>query len=435
MLKAQIPSKTQDVLAPNFQYDACCNRPIQPRLRVLGSALSITIENAPSSIGTASENAMVLKDPFVSKRHCSIHGDRDKFWIQDEGSRNGTWVDNTRVERAAVRVDSKIVVGRTHLQVVLPHEATSAFGIVGEHSLIKNVLRKIVRYASCSIPVLIQGETGTGKELVARALHTCSNVCKGSFEPINCGAIPKELAESEFLGHAAGAFTGAAKARKGAFERASGGTIFLDEVGELPLAIQPKILRILEEQAVQRIGEDQRRPIDVRIITATNRELQHEIKKENFRLDLYHRLAVGIIELPPLRERAEDIPLLINHFLHEIESTYHFPMKADESAVQYLAKQQWPGNIRELKNALYRASFESGPLLTVNDFRFLEVGEHSRQLHSDGHVQCVGRRFSEIRREVYAQVLKNHRGNRSAAAMALGVPKSTFFDHIREMNL
>jgi len=288
----------------------------------------------------------------------------------------------------------------------------------------------VVRLGVSDQPVLITGETGTGKELVARALHECSPGRLGPFEALNCAAIPRELAEAELFGHTQGAFTGATRERRGAFERASGGTLFLDEIGEMPLELQPKLLRVLEEREVQRLGDEERRPVRFRLLAATHRDLLAEAERGRFRMDLFHRIAVGLLELPPLRERPEDIPLLARHFLR---------LELDDEAMALLQEHPWRGNVRELRNTLQRAALavaQQGCLGSAEVRKVLHPAQGAGAAAAEpGLVQCLGRRFDEIRRDIYLLNLRANGGSRTAAASALGIAKSTFFDQVREMEV
>jgi transcriptional regulator with PAS, ATPase and Fis domain len=245
----------------------------------------------------------------------------------------------------------------------MPQENAEFASIIHRSPVMQRVIAQAKRVAIRSIPVLIEGESGTGKELMARAIHRASPRAGKPFIPVNCGAIPPELVESEFFGHKKGAFTGAAADRKGHFERADGGTIFLDEIGELPKAIQVKLLRALQEGEVTPIGSSEARKIDVRVVAATNRTLINEVAEGNFREDLFYRLAVAIIKLPPLRERVGDISLLIDALMQQVNATAgeigikH--KKISASAKNLMLQHEWPGNIRELFNTLQRAAIWS----------------------------------------------------------------------------
>lgn len=227
--------------------------------------------------------------------------------------------------------------------------------MVGESPSIKSLRSIIERVAPSDARVMILGENGTGKELVARSIHDCSSRCRGPFVEVNCAAIPSELIESELFGHEKGAFTSAIKQRKGKFEQANGGTIFLDEIGDMSLDAQAKMLRVLQERKICRVGSDKDIDIDVRIIAATNKDILDEIKQRHFREDLYHRIGVIIIHVDPLRDRIEDLPLLVHHFLEHICEEYNIDCKEiTEAALKKLSELRWSGNIRELRNVVER---------------------------------------------------------------------------------
>jgi two-component system response regulator AtoC len=234
-------------------------------------------------------------------------------------------------------------------------------GLVGRSAAMRAVYRLLEKAAAVDATVLVEGETGTGKELAARAIHVLSARRARRFVPVNCGALPGELVESELFGHARGAFTGAASARPGLFQEAEGGTIFLDEVGELPLAAQVKLNRVLQEREVRRVGETQAVPVDVRVVAATHRDLREEVRAGRFREDLFYRLNVIAVTLPPLRERAEDVPLLAAHFLEKHARALRRTLGGfAPEALRRLAAHPWPGNVRELENVVERAVAVAG---------------------------------------------------------------------------
>ena len=240
--------------------------------------------------------------------------------------------------------------------------------IVGESEEIVYVRHLIDKVAPSQARVLITGENGTGKELVARWLHAKSTRSSAPFVEVNCAAIPSELIESELFGHERGAFTSAVKQRKGKFEQADGGTLFMDEIGDMSLSAQAKVLRALQERKISRVGSDRDIDVDVRVIAATNKNLREEIAKGNFREDLYHRLSVIVISVPPLRSRYQDIPMLVDYFISHICSEYDMPRKAIEAqAVIMLSKMRWSGNIRELRNVVERLIILSGDRITRTD--------------------------------------------------------------------
>ncbi len=239
-------------------------------------------------------------------------------------------------------------------------QPTGRFGLVGASAAMREVYRKIELYAPSDAAVIVTGETGTGKELVARALHDQGPRRAGAFVAVNCSAIAAELLESELFGHEKGSFTGAQRTHRGRFERAHGGTIFLDEVGDMPLAAQAKLLRVLEEGMVERVGAERPVPVDVRVVGATNVPLERAVHDGRFRADLYHRLAVLRIALPPLRQRPEDIPLLVEYFLHEFRRKYaRVVERLTPEAMALLDAYLWPGNVRELRNVLERVFVET----------------------------------------------------------------------------
>ena len=242
--------------------------------------------------------------------------------------------------------------------------------IIGTSEPMQHVRRLIDKVAPCDARVLITGENGTGKELVARWLHAKSNRAGAPFVEVNCAAIPSELIESELFGHERGAFTSAIKQRKGKFEQASGGTLFMDEIGDMSLAAQAKVLRALQESRISRVGSDRDIEVNVRVVAATNKNLREEIQKGNFREDLYHRLAVIVVRVPPLREHAGDIPALVEHFIRTIASEYgSAPKPIDADALAELQRMPWSGNIRELRNVIERLIILSGDRITARDVK------------------------------------------------------------------
>ena len=246
--------------------------------------------------------------------------------------------------------------------------ATVIEPIVGQSDEIVHVRHLIDKVAPSQARVLITGENGTGKELVARWLHAKSTRAQAPFVEVNCAAIPSELIESELFGHERGAFTSAVKQRKGKFEQADGGTLFMDEVGDMSLSAQAKVLRALQERKISRVGSDRDIDVDVRVIAATNKNLREEIAKGNFREDLYHRLSVIVISVPPLRTRHGDIPMLVSHFITNICNEYNIPVKPIEAtAIDTLSKMRWSGNIRELRNVIERLIILSGNRITADD--------------------------------------------------------------------
>ncbi len=333
--------------------------------RLLGedaaAAIQFTAERDGCAIGAHPSNDVVLNDPLVSRFHCEITAGPAGLRLRDLGSRNGTIVDGVVAYDALLRDGSVIRVGSSSLRVALSEQSlpvrlssrTSFGGLVGASAAMRAAFARLERAAASDATVLLEGETGTGKEAAAQALHDAGARREGPFVVVDCSAIPESLIEAELFGHEKGAFTGATERRIGAFEEASGGTIFLDEIGELPLAMQPKLLRVLEQRTLRRVGGNARIPADVRVIAATNRNLRAEVNEGRFRPDLYYRLAVVTIVLPPVRERPEDIALLADHLLASLGADDE--ARASLHSPEVLARWKrgaWPGNVRELRNHL-----------------------------------------------------------------------------------
>jgi transcriptional regulator with PAS, ATPase and Fis domain len=313
-------------------------------------------------VGTGKDCDITLKDPTVSRLHLILRMEGDRIRVIDPGSRNGTTVDGTLVRDAYARPDSSIVIGASTLRmrmlsdvVELPLSSNDRFGrLLGKSIPMRRIFAILERVSGTDSTLLVEGETGTGKELVARGVHEASQRADRPFVVFDCSAVSSTLVESELFGHLRGSYTGAVADRPGAFEDADGGTLFLDEIGELPLDLQPKLLRALEEREVRRLGSNKARRVDVRVVAATNRLLSRAVDHGAFREDLYYRLAVIPIRLPPLRERPEDIPLLVRHFEAELSARGRPAPPIPEAVVAAFAAQSWPGNVRELRNAVAR---------------------------------------------------------------------------------
>jgi transcriptional regulator with PAS, ATPase and Fis domain len=318
-----------------------------------------TLAAGTAKIGTAPGNHLRLTDPTVSRIHCELTLVPGGVRIADTGSTNGTFVDGHRVRDADLGGGTSVRIGATTFRVSVgddsisvPLAARDSFGgVVGASVEMRRVYALMERAAPTNSTVLLQGETGTGKELVARAIHDASKRAGGPFVAIDCGAIAPNVIESELFGHVRGAFSGAVGDRKGLFEEADGGTLFLDEIGELPIALQAKLLRALETFEVRRVGGNTVKKVDVRVVAATNRALSQAVNEGAFREELYYRLAVLEIVLPPLRIRREDIPALAQHFHAQFVGDQR-PLSAD--VVSALMTRSWPGNVRELRNFIER---------------------------------------------------------------------------------
>lgn len=314
--------------------------------------------------------------------------------------------------------------------------------LIGTGAEIQRLKEDIKLVAKSDLAVLVMGETGTGKELVARSIHSYSRRFDRPLIYVNCAALPETIAESELFGHKKGSFTGAIHDRMGKFEVANNGTLFLDEIGELPISIQAKLLRAIQEGEIQRVGEDRIRKVDVRVITATNRNLEVEIKEGNFRADLYHRLNVYPLHTPPLREHLHDIPLLVGYFCDYYQRRLGCkPFRFNEAALQKLANYNWPGNVRELKNIISRATLQAsqsktkGPVITIEPDHFFIPGtspiKKNIVLDPDQRKLTLSEALTEYKKNFILRAVKKHKGNWAQAAEELGLHRSNLY-HLRD---
>jgi DNA-binding NtrC family response regulator len=318
-------------------------------------------EGTELAIGTAPGNHLVVTDPTVSRHHAVITATSNGFQVRDLGSTNGTCLAGYRVDSAYVESGALIQLGETSVRfdaleerVSHPLSEKDRFGdVIGQSAAMRRVFGLLERVVATDTTILLDGETGTGKGAIAEAIHRLSGRASGPFVVVDCGAIPPSLIESELFGHERGSFTGADERRIGAFEAADGGTVFLDEIGELGPDLQPKLLRVLEGKQVRRIGSVAPISVDVRVIAATNRDLRHEVNSGQFRTDLYYRLNVMRVTVPPLRERREDIPMLVAHFYRQVAKSADAAPPAE--LIMRLMRQPWAGNVRELRSAVERA--------------------------------------------------------------------------------
>jgi len=310
--------------------------------------------------------------------------------------------------------------------------------LLGASPVMQEVSALIEKVSPTDFPVYIEGESGTGKELVAEAIHRGSARAGGSFVAINCGALPETLVDSELFGHERGAFTGATEARRGVFEQAQRGTLFLDEITEMPLEIQVRLLRVLENSRLRRIGGSRDLEVDVRVVAASNRPAEQALAEGRLREDLFHRLCVFPIHLPPLRERGDDIARLAHHFLAEIGAQEGRTKSFDPAALALLARYSWPGNVRQLRNAVQRAYIVSDDVLTV---AALPPQLHGRgdaappcaaQRHTDRIEVSVGSTIAAAERALIEATLQQHGGDKRAAASALGISLRTLYNRLRE---
>jgi DNA-binding NtrC family response regulator len=340
-----------------------------------------TFDKEEIRIGSMDDNDIILNDDTVSRYHCRIIQDDTGYVLIDNRSTNGTFINKVRIKEGFLKPGCIVAVGQTQIKfnakeeevTIVPSRADRCGGLIGSNSRMREIYSIIEKIAPTATTVVIDGETGTGKEVVAQSIHSLSPRVKNDLVVFDCGAVPPNLIESELFGHEKGSFTGAVMTRQGLFEQADGGTLFLDELGELPIDLQPKLLRALEQREVRRVGSTKAAKVDVRIIAATNRNLEDEVKAGRFRQDLFYRLSVVRLHLPSLRERADDIPLLLQHFLdngsyNKTPAGVPKVRRIARDALTSLQNYPWPGNVRELVNVVERAvSFCDGEQLELSD--------------------------------------------------------------------
>jgi DNA-binding NtrC family response regulator len=335
----------------------------------MGRSFDIDAASSPvTRIGKGPACELVLEDPTVSRRHASLSLGEHGVALRDLGSTNGTWVGGTRVVEAWLRSGETLQVGDSVLRIEVEparstlsaaSTATNFGGVIGASREMRSLYPLCERLARSDIPVLIEGETGTGKEVLAEAIHANSKRAKAPFVVFDCTAAPENLLESDLFGHERGAFTGATTTRRGVFEEADGGTLFIDEIGDLDLALQSKLLRAVERQEIRRVGANKWIRVDVRVLSATRRDLDREVQEGRFRDDLFHRLVVGRVELPPLRRRRGDTSLLARLFCEQLG---HDPAILTPPLLAQWEALPWPGNVRELRNAVARhIALDPGP--------------------------------------------------------------------------
>ncbi|MHB8784441.1 MAG: sigma 54-interacting transcriptional regulator [Desulfobacteria bacterium] len=448
-----------------------------------GARLSVTISNGMTvevrlgqkevKIGRGHEADLQLPDPSVSRLHAKVFRVGLQYFLADLRSRNGTHADGKRITQLALEDGRMFQVGPFRIHFHRPVSGPSAgeeptvppgtasavtdfieaepirvpkrtgaptatgetpFGLIGGSAHVRKLVATIRRVAASDVPVLIEGETGSGKELVARGIHDASARRERPFIVVNCGAISPDLIESELFGHEKGAFTGATAQRKGAFELANSGTIFLDEIGELPVSLQPKLLRALEQKEVKRVGGNDLLLADVRILAATNRNLREEIARKTFREDLYFRIGAITVPIPPLRDRREDVAPIARHFLSGMgNATFRTVPALSPSALDALISHDWPGNVRELRNAIQRAVVmaESGEL-TGPDFSFLR---QSAKPGSETESPSGLSRWEQAERTNILGELARQMGNKTKTARELGIAKSTLFEKLKKYGI
>ncbi len=374
-------------------------------------------ETGSLTIGTGDDCGLKLTDGSVSRRHAQLELIPGGVRVKDLGSKNGTFYLGAKVDTALVPMGGSVRLGRSTLELqpvkaAAPlSERTELGGLIGRSLAMRALFAQLERLAPKGTPVLLQGETGVGKTAVANALHALSPRRKEPFTVVDCGALSKQLVESELFGHAKGAFTGADKARAGALEAAGQGTLFLDEVAELPLDLQPKLLRVLDGSAFRRVGENLDRTARCLVHAATHKDLEAEVKAGRFRQDLYYRLAVATVRVPPLRERPEDIPALVEHFAKARGGVTLSP--ATVAAFQCDA---WPGNVRELRNAVERA-------LALGDADAPAPAKGA----APGFKEARDKLLEDFERDYLRTLLERNGDNMSEAARVAGISRAQFY--------
>ena len=409
-----------------------------------GRAFAVT--RATATVGRHPTNDFVVEDPRVSGAHIELSRVGDRFRVRDVGSTNGTWLGPNRVVDAELAPGAELTIGDSLLRfeteqnaAVAPPAESDSFGrLVGRSAVMRELFATLERIAPKELAILIQGETGTGKEEVARAVHEASPRANGPFIVIDATALPEALAESLLFGHEKGAFTGAHERQIGFFEAARGGTVFIDEVGELPSILQSKFLRVLERREIIRVGGHTPLPIDVRVVAATNRDLRNAIDKGRFREDLYFRLAQVRVFVPSLRQRAEDLPLIAAKLLARAGSD----AMIDVEALEHLSVMPWPGNVRELNNVLLRASaMAQDGVIRRQDVAgegegFRGTADERAPLDLSGKFSdAKDRAIERFERAYLILLMKRCQGNLSAAARQADVARHHLRDLLKKRGL
>jgi DNA-binding NtrC family response regulator len=439
-LADDLPAHTQHTLVVENRTTLKVRR---CRLTVTGgpdAGKELVTEKERVRIGAHRTNDLVLAgDRAASRHHFEVrHTDRG-YLLVDLNSTNGTLVDGRRVERVYLSSGTKVRAGLSTLSftpmdeevIVEPDRDGELGGMIGRSAKMRQIFGLIKKIAPMDVSVIIEGETGTGKELVARAIHENSNRRGSPFVVLDCGAIPSSLLESELFGHERGAFTGAVASRPGAFERAHGGTIFLDELGELRFDLQPKLLRVIENRELRRLGGNAVVSVNVRVVVATNRDLVKEIQGGRFREDLYFRLSVIHIHLPPLRQRKEDIPGILQRALSDPETiARHGRKRLTQAAMDLLMAYPWPGNVRELINVIsHMLTFSDGEEIDVPHLPVRVQGQSKDgPLSFNEHLSfkvAKEQLLERFEREYITQILKRCEGNVSRAARESGLHRKS----------
>jgi DNA-binding NtrC family response regulator len=386
------------------------------------------------TIGTARDNDLSLSDETVSRYHLELWGSPEGVRVHDPGSTNGTWVGGVRLQSGVVPASSILKLGKTTLKLgqgepltLALHKEETLAGLRGQSPLMRRLMAQLGRAAGRDVSVLLVGESGTGKELCARALHDLGPRRGKPFVTVDCGALSPTLVASELFGHEKGAFTGADRAHPGAFAEAHGGTLFLDEIGELPPALQATMLGALERGRFKRLGGRAEIEVDVRVVSATHRDLRAEVNAGGFRLDLYYRLAVVCLTVPPLREHAEDVPLLAEHFLREAGHDGAVEEVLAPETLQSWMQHRWPGNVRELRN-LVEATLAMGEPPALGESPSPAGSDPFAALLPLGYKQARAQLLHEFEARYLDSLLARAGGNVSKAAREARMDRSHLID-------
>ena len=386
----------------------------------------------PVVLGRGSKVDFPLADEGVSRSHAVLQPSGEGWRIKDLGSQAGTFVNGIRVDAAPLPPDCEIRLGETLLRLRVRKTVVRAslptaeefHGLLGGSPAMRLLFGLIEKVGALDLPVLLHGESGTGKESLARAVHEHSGVAAGPFEVVDCTLLERDHLRSELFGHVKGAFTGADQDRKGAFELADGGTVFLDEVGELPLEIQPALLRILEEGEVRPLGSSKVVRVRTRAVSATNRNLPAMVEAGQFRADLYYRFSALTVDVPPLRDRAGDLSRLAAHFLPP-------DFELSEAAMAAMEAHPWPGNVRELRNVLQRAAaLAASPRLQPHDLRLEATGGALAGAPTSGSAT-----LQEVSDRMLLETIELCAGNRKDAAKQLGIARSTLYRRLKKLGI
>ena len=419
-----------------------------------GKTREKVFDQSAITIGAMEDNDLVLNHETVSRYHGKVVQEQDGYILVDLASTNGTFINRVRIREAYLRPGCTMQIGKVELQFyfadekvpIVPSRKDRLGPLVGRSIKMREIYGIIEKIAPTGTTVVIEGETGTGKEVVAQAIHQLSDRTTGPMMVFDCGAVPENLIESELFGHEKGSFTGAVMTRQGLFEMAHGGTLFLDELGELSLDLQPKLLRALEQREIRRVGSNKPIRVDVRVIAATNRNLEEEVRAGRFREDLFYRLSVVRIALPPLRERPEDITPLTRHLLdtgafNRLPGGGHRVEDIDREALDLLAGYRWPGNVRELVNVIERAiSFSEGGAIKPADLpeTIRLAGSNPGISAATGEVtfkDAKERWITSFERDYILALLKKNNGNISHAAREADIDRKYFRKLMRKYGI